>query len=50
MTVLSGLGITDADQVEQFFAAFDNSKDGFIDFKEFVAGLSVLYRYVQLGA
>jgi Ca2+-binding EF-hand superfamily protein len=41
---LHGLGITDALLIEQYFGAFDRNKDGSINFKEFVAALSVVHR------
>jgi len=41
---LSQLGITDPLTIEQNFNAFDENKDGRINFKEFVCGLSVILR------
>eukprot|EP01119_Soliformovum_irregulare_P013118 TRINITY_DN3460_c0_g1_i1.p1 TRINITY_DN3460_c0_g1~~TRINITY_DN3460_c0_g1_i1.p1 ORF type:complete len:953 (-),score=284.24 TRINITY_DN3460_c0_g1_i1:498-3326(-) len=43
-TALKGIGITDKLQVEQLFNAFDKSRDGKINFLEFVTGLSVVQR------
>ena len=37
-----GQGV-DEQMVEQLFAAFDYDKDGLLDFKDFAAGLSVMY-------
>eukprot|EP00455_Lapot_gusevi_P001572 TRINITY_DN10610_c0_g2_i2.p1 TRINITY_DN10610_c0_g2~~TRINITY_DN10610_c0_g2_i2.p1 ORF type:complete len:496 (-),score=120.42 TRINITY_DN10610_c0_g2_i2:115-1602(-) len=41
---LEGMGIKDRVMIDQFFTAFDHSKDGFVDFRELVVGLSVMYR------
>jgi Ca2+-binding EF-hand superfamily protein len=41
---LRQLGITDPLIVEQNFTAFDDDKDGCIDFREFVCGLSTILR------
>jgi len=41
---LKGIGVTDPLVIEQYFSAFDNNKDGKINFKEFVTGLSVVQR------
>ncbi len=39
-----GLGIKDPLVLEQYYNAFDSNKDGKINFKEFVVGLSVVQR------
>eukprot|EP00743_Colponemidia_sp_Colp-15_P006188 GILK01006654.1.p1 GENE.GILK01006654.1~~GILK01006654.1.p1 ORF type:complete len:1082 (+),score=190.54 GILK01006654.1:102-3347(+) len=41
--VLRDMGINDRATVEEAFSAFDMTKDGVIDFREFVVGLSVLH-------
>lgn len=41
---LAAIGITDPLVVEQNFSMFDRDRNGAIDFREFVAGLSVLQR------
>eukprot|EP01128_Nolandella_sp_AFSM9_P010431 TRINITY_DN7206_c0_g1_i1.p1 TRINITY_DN7206_c0_g1~~TRINITY_DN7206_c0_g1_i1.p1 ORF type:complete len:1094 (+),score=255.51 TRINITY_DN7206_c0_g1_i1:127-3408(+) len=41
---LAEIGITDPLTVEQNFSAFDSNKNGQVDFREFVAGLSVLMK------
>jgi Ca2+-binding EF-hand superfamily protein len=41
---MNALGITDPLIIEQNFSAFDQNKDGLIDFREFVCGLSTVLR------
>jgi Ca2+-binding EF-hand superfamily protein len=41
---LKAVGIKDDLQIEQYFTAFDSNKDGTIEFREFVTGLSVVQR------
>lgn len=41
---LQSLGITDPLLIEQYFSAFDQDKNGKINFREFVTGLSVVQR------
>lgn len=41
---LKDIGVTDKAAVEQLFSAFDQNKSGTVDFREFVCGLSVMYR------
>lgn len=41
---IRALGITDPLLIEQNFSAFDVNKDGTIDFREFVCGLSTVLR------
>jgi Ca2+-binding EF-hand superfamily protein len=41
---IRALGITDPLLIEQNFSAFDVDKDGAINFKEFVVGLSTVLR------
>jgi Ca2+-binding EF-hand superfamily protein len=43
-SALKGMGIRDEAMLRQLFDAFDHGKDGFVDFREFVAGLSTMYR------
>ena len=38
------MGVTDPLVLEQYYNAFDSNKDGKINFKEFVVGLSVVQR------
>jgi len=41
---LRAMGISDPLTIEQNFSAFDHNKDGKIDFREFVTGLSVVQK------
>eukprot|EP01122_Echinamoeba_exundans_P009822 TRINITY_DN3538_c0_g1_i1.p1 TRINITY_DN3538_c0_g1~~TRINITY_DN3538_c0_g1_i1.p1 ORF type:complete len:1064 (+),score=289.89 TRINITY_DN3538_c0_g1_i1:121-3312(+) len=43
-TGMIALGITDPLIIEQNFSAFDQNRDGLIDFREFVCGLSTVLR------
>ncbi len=41
---LKEIGVTDKAMVDQMFQAFDHDKDGYVDFRDFACGLSVLYQ------
>lgn len=44
---LVAIGIKDKLTIEQYFSAFDTDKDGSIDFREFVCGLSIVLKGTQ---
>lgn len=41
---LQSIGINDKTMIDHLFTAFDSDKDGFVDFRDFACGLSILHQ------